>query len=361
MNDFQIPMLRELDPDTEQKILASVASNQFINNITAPPVSQEKLKQMSTDDSSMPMTTPIPNQAVNKVQQQEDKNFRQVVKDYMKKREALAKNSQDKARILGDNFQQQADLSPLAALSDSWFGGNLSRSYRRPETQAENFMKQQQLENSANQTYSSLTDDEMNLLRQEFNMDQAEQNRQLEREKMQMSGSKIKPLTGEMVKRLDNIAGMDRTLSQMKQLSIGNNEEEVKTFLSQNMSLAPDTKFGALLRNAAEYYGRMQSGGAIQQAEDKRFIMSLFKPNDSIKVRMQKYKEMEDMIRERAESISFGMDPSQLPKSLSRILDKNKGGGQKNNVSNSRDAAMNWIKANPNDPRVEAVRLKAGL
>ncbi len=51
---------------------------------------------------------------------------------------------------LAANYKPQVDLTPLLALSDAWYGGNLRAAYKRPSTQAEHLATLANLQNSIN-------------------------------------------------------------------------------------------------------------------------------------------------------------------------------------------------------------------
>ena len=256
----------------------------------------------------------------------------QQINEYMSKREQIAMDTENRLSKL--DIQQAAkgpNLSALMAFGDSMARGSvmeggpsLANTYQAtgqaPLTDAELEAMKLKLGGAAAQDYSGLTKDSMNILRQDDMVNQWDQNRLLKNKLAGVKDKGLKPFSGEMVKRLDNITGMDYSIRQMEELTNTGKDQALKTFLSQNTSLAPDTKFGALLRNAAEFYGRMQSGGAIQQAEDRRFIMSMFKPTDNIDMKKYKFNLMKNMLRDRAKSLSYGRDFDSLPSSLQNII-----------------------------------------
>jgi len=94
-----------------------------------PPeyIKQQMALKSGDDLASFPSDASLPQKSVTKLQGQYDK----TISDYMKQREKLIQNQQDRAKILRES-ESGMDLSPLIALVDSETGSNLSKGYRRP-------------------------------------------------------------------------------------------------------------------------------------------------------------------------------------------------------------------------------------
>ena len=144
------------------------------------------------------------------------------------------------------------------------------------------------------------------------------------------SSGKTSSMSGEMMKRLDNVAGMDTALTQMKELA-SKGAGGWGDWMRDKNPAASASKFNALVDLASEMYGRMQSGGAIQRDEAKRFVKAMFDPSDSQDIKMFKLEQLRGMIDQRAETLAYGRDFGTLPSSLKTILNnkRNSGGGGK--------------------------------
>lgn len=85
-----------------------------------------------------------------------------AMKAYQKKlndQMALQEAGIDESRNLTEQYKalpQKTDLSPLMALSDTWFGGNLQKGYRRPESDQERLMGISQLQRIPQQERQAL-------------------------------------------------------------------------------------------------------------------------------------------------------------------------------------------------------------
>lgn len=311
-----IPMRGADDLEMNNKILESVLGAQAMKNIKAPKVTQEEAKRYiastgggESDNVSMSMSAPIPNEFMGKMQKEKDKTHQEIIKEFMKKREALAKNAEDRAKIVGGNFTAQADLSPLMAFADQMHGTNLNQSYKAPETQQQNLRAQQGFENQARQEYGSLTDDQMNILRQEFGqkqalnrVDAADKDRELRREALQAKRASLgmKPLPAESIKRLDYIVDGSTALSRMR-TAINNG-----AMRRPDIPMIGDNDFTSAMRDAAEQYGRMQSGGAISKPEEDRFIKAVWKMGDSKEETLKKIDKQMQMFEGRKTRLMSG-------------------------------------------------------
>lgn len=110
--------------------------------------------------SSLPMQTPIPQKAISA----EEKDYEKKIREFMKNREAIIKNGEDRARILrqSQGFKGM-DLSPLAALVDSETGSNLQQGYQRPLTPEQRDQMARQYDQEAQQGYGALANNELQM------------------------------------------------------------------------------------------------------------------------------------------------------------------------------------------------------
>jgi hypothetical protein len=309
----QEAMIPYAPEEMDQRILQAVMGEQAIKKAKAPKITQEEAKRRiaSTegDNVNFQMSAPVPASMMNQFQKEEDKTHQEVVREYMKKREALAKNAEDRARIMGDSFQGQVDLSPLMALSDTWFGGNLAKSYRAPETLQQNMAAQQQFENQSRAEYGKLTDDEMNMLRQNLLGEQWEHKQKMDAANLGMRQQEInakraasgqKPLAAESIKRLDYIVDGNDALTRMKKAVTEGQA------MRPDIPLVGDNDFTTALRDAAENYGRMQSGGAISKPEEERFVKAVWKMGDTRAEVLKKIEKQMTMMNNRKTRLLSG-------------------------------------------------------
>lgn len=301
------------DGSMDQKILNAVLGEQAMKTMKAPPVSQDQVKRQIAsqegDSVSMGMAAPVPMNVMNKYQQMADKDNQKVVSEYMKKREKLAKNMEERSRLLGENFKEQVNLKPLLSYMDNLWGGNTASAYTEPVTAMENERMRTGYEKAADQMYGQLEDDRMNLGREEFSRERFEYqkerdaaNRQMQREALQqkrMSQGK-KPLSGEAIKRLDYIVDGKDALERMRTAVKGG------ATLRPDIPLVGDNEFTTALRDAAEHYGRMQSGGAISKPEEQRFIKSVWKMGDSKEEVLNKIDKQFQMFDNRQTRLTSG-------------------------------------------------------
>lgn len=82
-------------------------------------------------------------------------------------------------------------------------------------------------------------------------------------------------------------------------------------------SLVGDTPYTAAERMAAEAYGRMQSGGAISEDEEKRFMAMLPKATDSAEMQRKKLLDQKEEMISRLKTLGFtpeqaGYQPKQF-------------------------------------------------
>lgn len=92
--------------------------------------------------------------------------------------------------------------------------------------------------------------------------------------------------------------------------------EEGQT-MRPDVPLMADNEFTEALRDAAENYGRMQSGGAISKPEEERFIKTVFKLGDSRADVLRKIDKQFKMFKGRQDRIMSGgrsFQPKETPK-----------------------------------------------
>lgn len=172
--------------------------------------------------------------------------------------------------------EAQFDLSPLMALADQWTGSNLSQGYKRPETAAEKKARAMQIEQTIAGQNSKITDDELGLLKTQM-MGEMYKNKA----DLAAQGGGISDLSGEAKKMLglanegiNAVNGMTAALdSGVGPSRIDSNTPLLGTFVSDNA-------FTSNQRIAAEMFGRLQSGGAINKEEENRFIAMGPRPGD---------------------------------------------------------------------------------
>lgn len=80
------------------------------------------------------------------------------------------------------------------------------------------------------------------------------------------------------------------------------------------LSLVGDNNFTLAANQAAEAFGRMQSGGAINKDEEKRFLAMLPRMTDSKEIQERKIEKMNDIFNERYQTLGLE-SPSDIYKS----------------------------------------------
>lgn len=102
--------------------------------------------------------------------------------------------------------------------------------------------------------------------------------------------------------RFDNILMTTKALDQM--------EEALKKGESRYSPIG-DNQYTLNLSKAAEAFGRMQSGGAINKDEEARFVGLIRSAGDSKEIQMKKLKEFKDEMKSRYQTLGF--DPNKSP------------------------------------------------
>jgi len=114
--------------------------------------------------------------------------------------------------------------------------------------------------------------------------------------------SKLAKLNSSDKQRYDNVLMLTDAIGKMK------------TALAQGQnrySPIGDNDFTLGLSKAAEAFGRMQSGGAINKDEEARFVSQMRSIGDKPEVQKQKLDEMLNLAKQRYQTLGF--DPSQSP------------------------------------------------
>lgn len=247
----------------------------------------ERIKReiASRETTDMPMITPTPEREQVKARNDYEKRIRQFMTD----REKLIKNAEERARILRQSQGFEGlDLSPLAALVDSETGSNLQRGYNAPMSQAERNMLADRLQQQAGVGYGALANNEVQMAQLASSEERARQNAELRQKLLnqKQSTANQKPLSGELLKRLEHTTLAKNKAQQL--LSVVDRGDTLR----RDLPLVGDSDFTRLIRDAAEQFGRMQSGGAINKQEEGRFLDSIFKYGDDremVKTKIQEY------------------------------------------------------------------------
>jgi len=114
--------------------------------------------------------------------------------------------------------------------------------------------------------------------------------------------SKLAKLNSSDKQRYDNVLMLTDAIGKMKNaLAQGQNR----------YSPIGDNDFTLGLSKAAEAFGRMQSGGAINKDEEARFVSQMRSVGDSPQVQKQKLDEMLKLAKQRFQTLGF--DPSKSP------------------------------------------------
>ena len=295
---FNVPFQAAGNP-----VLDSLAQGEIPPPIRKGPISEEfarrQLAMKGGDDlEAFPSNARLPRKAVTKLQTQYDKQ----IDSYMKEREKLIKNQQERAKILRE-AEQKVDLSPLLALVDSETGSQFARSYQKPTSQFQREALATKLEQQASAGIGSLANLQAQMRNQEILQDKWKRDNMLREKLGKMRTGQEKPLSGEQLKRLDYVVGAEDALTRLK--AAVNAGETMRP----DIPLVGDNDFTMALRDAAENYGRMQSGGAINKDEEKRFLAKVYKMGDSRENVLKKIKVFEqEMEGRRTRLMSGGRD-----------------------------------------------------
>lgn len=282
----------------DSSTIAQRIKEEAMNGKIPPPVEKGRipaefakmqLAAKSGDDmNAFPSERNVPESAQRKVQQ----SYEQTVDKYMNQREKLIDNMQARAKIIRET-ESGMDLSPLLALVDSETGSNLQRGYQAPMTPQQREMLAQRLDIGASQALGGLA----NLRQQQNNQSLLEEKWKRDaaiREKVAGIRAGQKPMSGEQLKRLDYVIGAEDALGR---LTSAVNDQTVT--IRPDIPMVGDNVFTEALRDASENYGRMQSGGAINKDEEKRFLAKVYKMGDSREDILRKIKQFQKEMKGR--------------------------------------------------------------
>jgi hypothetical protein len=208
---------------------------------------------------------------------------------------------------LMNSYESQMDLSPLMKLADQWSGSNMSAGYKRPESGMERLEKIMAAEQGYGNAQGRITDDEIALLRNQANAE-------LMKQKLNQKaggGNPLNDLSGDAKKMvglanegINAVMGMEQALTN----DIGPSRLDPNTPLIG--TFASDNAFTSNQRIAAEMFGRLQSGGAINSEEEKRFIAMGPRPGDSKEIAQQKLAAQKAALEDRMRI--YGVTPEAL-------------------------------------------------
>jgi hypothetical protein len=158
-------------PPTQQSITASTpkkvppATRKALASLESPISSQAALpfgfQQYTNRPEDMQVLNEYTaNQARSQEQQQQGVNqYEQLLKEHLAK-----------------SVNPQLDLSPLMALSDTWYGGNLAQNYKRPTDSKANLQTTVELQQGLQKAKDALTDNQASTLKTKMNyLQQADQ------------------------------------------------------------------------------------------------------------------------------------------------------------------------------------------
>lgn len=119
---------------------------------------------------------------------------------------------------------------------------------------------------------------------------------QAEQRKKTDPNERLKAMSGTDKARFDNALMVAKAIDEMGAAL----DEGENTF-----SLVGDNKYTAAERRAAEAYGRMQSGGAINKDEEERFLAMLPRKTDSAEMQRSKLLNQRDEMVSRLKTLGF--------------------------------------------------------
>ena len=138
---------------------------------------------------------------------------------------------------------------------------------------------------------------------------------QAEQQKKNNPTEKLKAMSGTDKARFDNALMVAKAVDKMgTALDAGNS-----TF-----SLVGDNDYTEAERKAAEAYGRMQSGGAINKEEEKRFLAMLPRATDSKEMQRKKLLSQRDEMMSRLKTLGFTPEEAGYTPTNFKYGDENK-------------------------------------
>jgi hypothetical protein len=166
---------------------------------------------------------------------------------------------------------------------------------------------------------------------------------------------RIKALSADQRGRFDNSTMALRSVKSMADALLNKNQN---TF-----SILGDNDYTLSRTQWEEAIGRMQSGGAINDDEAKRFRAMAPGPTDSAEIQRKKLAEMETLMSQRIQNLGFDTNEamgrlSETEKKVALPAGKSDGtafAGPKKMPSPQDIDAYNWAKQNPNDPKAQGI------
>lgn len=166
---------------------------------------------------------------------------------------------------------------------------------------------------------------------------------------------RLAKLSGSDKARYDNVRmGLDSVAGMSNALKSGDN-----TF-----SVIGDNDFTISRRTFEEALGRMQSGGAINSDEEKRFRAMLPSMTDSAEIQQKKLASLQSEMNSRLATLGFKPEEVGSNESARAVTQKSsdpnagvvKNANAATGVPSSEDLqAFKWARDNPNDPRSKAI------
>jgi len=263
---------------------------------------------------------------------------------------------------------QKMDLSPLMALSDTWFGGNLSKGYTKPLTAEErksleiklkNTIQDQRLKTAGIAGRDSTLKDILKL--------------------QQLSQKAEKPSVGEAsVDRAfakeynDYVAAggsstMKYNLNQIDDVIRALEAKEVETggvasYMPDIVRAKLDPKELAAqeqITSAVMASLRQTLGAQFTEREGRKILETSFNPklptSENVKKLRALKQKLSDMAKAKEDSINYFEQVGTLKGFKGGV------GKVKKEVSGEDKAALDWANANPTDPRAAQIKQKLGL
>lgn len=287
----------------------------------------------------------------------------------------------------------QADISPLLALSDTWFGGNLQKGYTPPTPTEAKVSQIMQLQAALQKQKQGLSDDEIALIKSrlggeeslakmqaEFQglklrkaeLGEAQKTRQDFREMQEdqrqveklQTGNDLKMMSG-VVKSVGAINALKGFISTKGIPNIISNPDDLNTFnslyASAKLAIKDAEELGALTSSDVDItQGVLGPEGKVLDSMKQKFLggdATLLRALDTVTDRYEKnFKNKKTLL-----SKTYQRPRSQeLLQEIQNQLDTVKVGGT-GGMSPADTEALNWAKNNPNAPESTAIlsKLKA--
>lgn len=157
--------------------------------------------------------------------------------------------------------------------------------------------------------------------------------------------SKLATPNATAIKRADDAGMALKAIEDMSKALFQDNENTF-SLIGENPFTIASTRF-------EEAFGRLQSGGAITADEEKRFARLRPKATDSRKIQEQKLADM----REQLQSIYLNTGVPQYNASKGQPAAP----AATQQLAPVQQQALDWARANPNDPRSQQILQKLGI